>query len=155
MAGAAIALADTKNKDEAAKFIQEGLKAGKQFLQERKEKTPSDWTVLELIRLASRTSAGDGLKEIVDNLSPSSKARAQLDIFQGQLERNSAKAVDSARVEEIGEDKSIVRGFAWETFARHNSRLGAGGSIAIDGFDESIRPFLHMGIALGEQDRRK
>jgi len=95
VAGADIALADAKN-NEAAKFITEGLNAYKQTLKEQKDikEKSADWTILELIRLGSRTSSGDGLKELVETLSPSTKPRAQLDIFQGRLERNPTQPAD-------------------------------------------------------------
>jgi transcription elongation factor Elf1 len=153
VAGATMALLDTKNKDadiEAAKFITEARTAYQDLVKEKKEKL-SDWTLLELIRIGSRTSVGDSMKELVDQLDPNLKPRAQLDFFHGQLARNSGKVYETARVEEIGEDKSQIRGFAWQALARHNSRLNT----PVQNADDSIRPFALLGNALGEQDSRK
>ncbi len=153
VAGATIALLDAKNKDadkEAALFITEGLDAYRNILKEKKDKL-SDWTILELIRVGSRTSAADSMKELVDQMGPSLKPRAQLDFFQGQLARNPAKTFETARVEEIGEEKSQIRGFAWQALARHNSKLNA----PVQNADDSIRPFALLGNAQGEQDSRK
>ena len=157
VAGAAIALADTGNKDaarEAKPFIEEGFKAYKDLPKQIKDKAPS-WAVLELIRLGSRTDV-EGIKELVDGLPAEFRPRAQLDIFQGQLAKNPTKTGDVARLDEIGDAKHIVRALAWEVLARHNSRLGDNGTLsAVTGEgNESVRPFVLLGTALGEQDRR-
>jgi hypothetical protein len=157
VAGAAIALADAGNKDgakEALPFIREGLTAYGDFLKESKDKAPS-WAVLELIRLGSRTDAAEDMKTIVDKLPAPFRPRAQLDLFQGQLDRNPMKPGERSRLDDIGEAQHPTRGFAWEALARHNARLGYSGTINVEDVVEVCRPFVYLGIALGEQDRNK
>src|SRR5439155_21143481 len=129
VAGAAIALADTKNKDaakEALPFIREALAAYEDTLKASKDNSPS-WAVLELIRLGGRTDAADDVKRLVENLPAPFRPRARLDLFGGQLERDPTKPGQSSRLEDIGEAQHAARAFAWEALARHNARLGYSG----------------------------
>ncbi len=109
--------------------------------------------MLELLRLGSRTDAAGKIKGLADKLPPALKPRAQLDIFEAQLANNPTKIMENGSVEAVPDDKQSARAFAWEALARHNVRLGA--SINSDAVDEPNRPLLHLGIALGELDRKK
>jgi hypothetical protein len=155
VAGADIALADAKDKNAASAalpFVQAGVTAYEEFVKENKDQE-APWLALELVRMGSRTDAAAKVKGLIDKLPAALRPRAQLDILQAQLDSNPAKIMENAGIDAIGNDKATARGFAWEAWARHNARLGAG--IDAESKDESIRPLLYLGIALGEQDRKK
>jgi hypothetical protein len=154
VAGAALALADAKNPDaakEALPFIREALAAAGDILKAHKDRLPS-WTVMELIRLGSRTDAADDVKNLIASLPPPYQPRAKLDLFVGSLERNPTKPGDGSRIDDIGPAGHPARALAWEALARHNARLGYTSSISPEDVEESCRPFVHLGIALGEKD---
>ena len=82
------------------------------------------------------------------------RAALRLEGVVASLERAEARHAVPRGDEDLLDAKSPTRSFAWGALARHNARLGAGGHIRIEEVDELFRPFLHLGIALGEQDRK-
>lgn len=157
VAGAAVALADAKNQDaakEALPFIQEGLEVYKKEVFKETDKSPS-WTVLELIRLGGRTDAHEEIKSLINKLPVPFKARAQFNLLQARLAK-STSAEPSTLVDDFDDASNPMRAFAWEALARHNARLGAGGTmqIVLEEDDPARLAFIHLGIALGEQDAR-
>ncbi len=158
VAGASIALMDAKSKNagqEALPFIKEGLAAFRDYQKENGSKFPG-WVGLELIRLASLTDAAPDLKDLVDKLPSALVPRARLDMLEAKLAK--LKTIQpTATVGDIGDAKDIDCALAWEALARHNARLGdhANCDAALAEIAEVLKPFLHIGMALGDQDRQK
>jgi len=158
VAAASIILGNAKNKDaakEALPFVKEGLAAWTEIIKETRN-TPPSWNIMELIRLGSQTDAGGELKELADKFPAPCRPRIQLDFLQAKLAQ-ATTAQGLALADDIGESKNPPRAFAYEAIARHNARLGDSGNInaSIPDADEALRPFLHLGLALGEHDRQK
>lgn len=155
VAGAVIALTDSKSKDgakEALLFITSAVEIyTKEVAKDSKEKVP--WPVLELIRVAGRTEARDAIKDLAAKLPPPFRPRAQLDLYVADLEK--PPAANATVIDDIGEDKCPLRCFGWEAFARYHARQGHSGNVRFDPETEAYWPFLHLGLALGEQERNK
>lgn len=154
VAGAAIAMADGKNKDaakNAVPFITAAVDIySKELAKDSKERVP--WPVMELIRLGSRTEARDAIKDLVGKLPPPFRPRAQLDFYIADLEKPPSTGA-AVPIDDIGDDKCPLRCFGWEAFARHHARRGDSGHVRFEAENEMYWPFLHLGLALGEQER--
>ncbi|MCI0642906.1 MAG: zinc-ribbon domain-containing protein [Gemmataceae bacterium] len=151
---AAIALADQNAKAAEAKpFLAEALDILKTELKGK----AAPWQVLQVIRLAGQTDlAGRAKEEALKDLTATFKARAQLELFRGHLTQT-AVAVAATLPDAVGEKQSVSRALAWLHFARHNASVGDSASvqILIDSRNELEQPLMHLGLALGEQDRRR
>jgi hypothetical protein len=155
VAAASIVLADAKNKDaakEALPFIEAGLEAYEKLAKGATEQPPS-WPVLELIRLGSRTDAADRIASLVKAMPAPFRPLAELNNLEGQLLRTPTKLGEISRVDDVGDEQHPARFFAWEMLARHNARLGS--SLNIEDVPEPFQAAAHLGVALGEQDRKK
>lgn len=120
----------------------------------------TSWQMLELVRLHARAGAADQahvwLKQLPDKQM---KNWGELEIFLAELAR-SDKKVEATRVEQVGDKDSLPRALAWEAFARHNTRHDFRGEVSAlvdnagdDPERKRIAPLLHLGMALGAQDR--
>ncbi|MCI0376350.1 MAG: hypothetical protein L0215_01960 [Gemmataceae bacterium] len=156
ISGAAIALADQKAKDNAAEakpFLAEAL----DIINKELRGKAAPWQVLQAIRLAGQTDLAVRAKEeTLKELTATFKARAQLELFRGHLVKTTV-AVSATLPDEVGEKQSASRALAWQLYARHNACVGDSASVLnlIDSSDEIYRPLMHLGLALGEQDRRR
>lgn len=154
VAGAVVALADTKNKDaakEAMPFITAAVDIyTKEVAKDIKDRVP--WPVLELIRVGGRTEARDAVKDLAAKLPPPFRPRSQLDLFVADLD----KSASAAPIDDIGDDnKCPLRCFGWEAFARHQARQGHSSNVRFEPENEAYWPFMHLGLAVGEQERNK
>ena len=150
VAGAAIAQADTKNKDKAGPFIKSCIREGIDVVSKDLKTKASPWVVMELIRVGSRTDLAEEVKSLASFVPAAYKGCVQLDILQAQLE----KANSPAQVIVTGDvdPKSNEHALAWESLARQNARLGASKNVRPSEVDEALRPFIHLGLALGEKE---
>jgi len=111
------------------------------------------WTLIELGCVAARTGLDQRVKEVLERLpDPAARGRVQLEVVLAQLE-NSAAFGDPAGVS-LPDKASLSHGLALEALARHNARVGSRAAVldSVEGLEENLRPFVLVGLALGEED---
>ncbi|MSQ96390.1 MAG: hypothetical protein EXR98_17805 [Gemmataceae bacterium] len=160
---AAVALHDPKNKDQAGKFVKEAMNIIKE-----KDANPSDWQMLQLVKLAARTEEAEIVKELAKTLKhPTFKLRAEFEIFLALCEKSTGR-VDAGKLVDIeGLDlpaktakqdatTGATLALAWTALARHNggaSRKAFNERVtAIDLAPEiadRIRPMIEIGSYQG------
>lgn len=153
---AAIALSDRKTKDQALRFIQEGMEIVKA------EKL-SPWLRLQLVQLAAQTQESDKLKDLIAGLPEPFKLRAELELFFAQCDKSPAAASPNKLAPiEAADKEGTTLGLAWIALARHLARQGAklpaiqktfaehvGSAIPPHPAAESIRPLVDVGAYQG------
>lgn len=149
-----IAAADPKFKGETLYYYQEAKK-----INEGMKDRITPWQLLQLANLALAAGAIEEAKELAKGLLPNYLARWQLEKIRADLAKASG-SVPVAIVEEVTDAKSSLRPLAWFHLARHQARLGRGGDVAdaaaaLDPSDAPILAMVHLGLALGEQERRQ
>jgi hypothetical protein len=151
------------NKDDSAKKPLEAALPLENFLRiKAKGKGLSPLAPYQLARLAARADfQPEEMKKLADTLpDKAARARAQLEFLYADL-RTKAKnrtPAELSTVDNFIKDKdTLAYPLAVEAIARHNTRLGHQSDIqdAIEGMEERFRPFAHVGIALGLQDRER
>jgi hypothetical protein len=151
LAVSAIALADSGVADRARPILD---KAFEMVATEARQKRKIPvWDLIELGRLAARAGMTDRVQQLLALLpDEAAKGRVQLEQCRAQLDQVQA-FVDPAATS-LPEKDSLSRGLALEAFARHNMRFGKGAAVAesVDNAEENLRPFVLIGMALGEQD---
>jgi hypothetical protein len=133
---------------DAAADVLDGLANGK-------EKEPvSPWLVYRLARVAAEKPGGaDRALKLADQISdPGLKVLAQLLVVRARLEGSKDRAGDG--VLEGIDGGPHAQSVGRELLARHNGRIDAGTIKAVEGWEESVRPFGVIGAALGGQDGR-
>jgi hypothetical protein len=110
------------------------------------------WVLLRLTQLALKAGKAD-LAGTFANAVPDEKlrGRAKLEILRDRL----AKAGDKAGDDWADGIEGSAFGLAKEAIARHNTRKGQGSALmkALAGWDEKLRSFGYVGVALGLQDK--
>ncbi len=123
-------------------------------LAKAKRQVPPALGVL-LVRLMAGAGVGDA-KALADGLADkSARTRAQLELLKRALEKETSPA-GAKKVDEWLKDKDTLSyALAQEAVARHDARLGHATDEAVETLEERLRPFVHIGVALGIQDRQK
>jgi hypothetical protein len=80
------------------------------------------------------------------------KARAELEVLLQHWEAGSAEAEAGS----VSNKNTVAYAQAVETVARHRTRTGQRALVQeqADSIEETLRPFVYLGLALGELDRR-
>jgi DNA-directed RNA polymerase subunit M/transcription elongation factor TFIIS len=117
-----------------------------------KAKPPSPWLVYRLVLVATaKPGQVDHALRLADRINdPGLKAMAQLQVVRARLEGNKDKAGDN--VLEGIDSAPLQQALGREWLARHNAHHDSGTIKAIEGWDESVRPFGLLGAILGAQD---
>jgi hypothetical protein len=130
--------------ERAFKLAEEELKKGR--------KVPV-WDLIQLGRVAARAGLDDRIPSLLAKLpDKSARGRVQLEGVLVKLE-GTPGAVDPATWT-LPDKDSLGHGLALEAIARHNSRVASPSTTLalLEGLEENWRPFVHAGVALGEQD---
>lgn len=152
VAAASVILANSKVKNAAAEtapFILDAVAAAAEV-----KKDASSWDLLQLIRVGARTEASAELQSLVERLGPALIPWAKLYLLEGKLARTTER-VHRDQIDNISDDPSHPAfALAWERFGRHNARHGYAGDVrlVLGNVPEAMLPFIHIGLALGEQD---
>jgi len=138
-------LPDTTDIEAAFKMAEDGLA----------KKAEHSWTMLSLVQLAVQTRLPeDRVRTLADQIgSTALRGRAQLAIFRSQLDKANQVVEDSAA--DKVDAKSLARSLAAQALARHNVRMNAGYGGVVQSWQQPLRSFGALGIALGVQDQQK
>jgi len=111
------------------------------------------WQLIELGCVAARTGLDDRVQQVLTRLPhKTAKGRVQLDQVLAKLDA-SPGFVDPTAVP-LPEKESVFHGLALEALARHNTRIGKHAEVldSVENLEENLRPFVLVGVALGELD---
>ncbi|HEY7330213.1 MAG TPA: hypothetical protein VH592_21425 [Gemmataceae bacterium] len=138
-------LPDTSDIEAAFKLAEDGLA----------KKSERSWTMLSLVQLALQTRLPEervwAMAGQIGNTAL--RGRAQLAIFRSQLDKANQVVEDSA-ADKI-DAKSLSRSLAAQALARHNVRMNAGYLGVVQNWQQPLRSFGALGVALGIQDQQK
>jgi hypothetical protein len=138
-------LPDTSDIEAAFKLAEDGLA----------KKSERSWTMFSLVQLALQTRLPEErVRALADQIANAAlRGRAQLAIFRSQLYKASQVVEDSA-ADKI-DAKSLARSLAAQHLARHNVRMNAGYLGVVQNWQQPLRSFGALGVALGIQDQQK
>jgi hypothetical protein len=134
------------NLGDAVKILQTELKS----LPAREEDNVLLW---QAAHLAARVGSADQAKALIERIADKGcKAAAQLDVLRRQLADNGPADPDV-----VADKKALAYPQALEAVARHRASQGQSAEVAaqaeaLPDTERQLRPFLYIGIALGEQD---
>jgi hypothetical protein len=156
LAVAAVALAE--KKAEEAKQNAQDARLAYGDLKKQKAAAPA-WLLVQLVRTCARADMAAEAKDIAAAIADkNARALAQLELFLVALEDAKDQQVPASTLDDHFTVKDTI-GFslAVERLARHNTRLGYRSEALslVRTVDEMHRPFVQMGVALGQQDARK
>jgi hypothetical protein len=116
---------------------------------------PSPWVLLQLVKVVAVSDVPKA-KDLIKDLPKEFKPWAQLALLEQDLAKTPGE-VPLSRVEEVEDEKSLARAWAWTEISFHNSKLGYQGSMrsAADEADKRVRPLILIGIARGVQQRNQ
>ncbi len=119
-----------------------------------KGKPVPPWLVYRLVQVAAaKPGQADHALRLADHVTdPGLKAMAQLLVVRGRLEGTKDRAGDN--VLEGLDGGPLPQALGREWLARHNARSDSGTIKAVEGWDESVRPFGLLGAVLGTQDNK-
>jgi hypothetical protein len=129
------------------------IEAKLKTIEQPKDNEPglSPWAVVRLVPIGLRAGVEEGrLLALAARIKDAGvRGWAQLPVVRARLERED-KAEESLldQVEKGTLANKLVR----VEFARHNARKDSDTEKAVEGWDESLRPFGYIGIALGLQE---
>jgi len=126
-----------------------------QLAEATRGKPELSWSFLRLIRLAIAAGVPDErVLALADRLPDRAlRGRAKLAIFRAQLSR-SQQVVEESAADKI-ESGTLARPLASQALARHNTRLKASWAGTVQGWQQPLKAFGSLGIALGLQDRER
>jgi hypothetical protein len=158
---AAIAVSNSKTKDEAKKFVKE---AHKIVAAEKDKEALSPWLLLHLVKLSARAEEPDGVKDLIERLPEPFKLRAELELFLAECDRaTGAVSMDGLDKLENNDADGITLALAWNYLAQQHARkrynlkqirTAFTNRIAIvrsnmKADPEKIRPMVDVGAFLG------
>jgi hypothetical protein len=156
LAVAATALVQGKD-DEARTTLDVAFKVEEQVNNKAKKKLPP--ALREQAALIAARAGHANAKELAKALpDKSARAAAQFESLRVALKTRATVGDLKLLPDEFIQDRDTLSyALAVEAVARHNTRLGHSGDVqeAIEGLEENLRPFAHLGVALGLQDRAK
>jgi len=111
--------------------------------------------MLRLTHIALRAGLPEErVQALADRIANRSlRGRAQLALFRSRLAQLKQPVEDNA-ADKI-ESRSLGRRLAAEDLARHNTRLNAGWAAAVQEWQQPLKAFGSLGVALGLQDRER
>jgi hypothetical protein len=115
------------------------------------------WDRIQLGRLAARAGLEERVPLVLGKLpDKAARGRVQLELVRVQLDA-APGFVDPAVVKDLPDKEALAHGLALEALARHNTRVGSRTAVleSIEGLEENQRPFVFVGLALGEEDASK
>jgi len=113
------------------------------------------WELLQLSMMLAETGDTEKSQQLAKFLDKDHQAWAEYAQFRARLKVLTTEA-KSEMAQEIKKADSLPRALAWEDISRHNTRLGYRDAMktTLDYPDDPrIKAFIHLGFALGEQDR--
>jgi hypothetical protein len=121
---------------------------------ELRGRKPPAWPLFRLAQAAAKAGvAEEKVQRLLAALRDPSDylhARGLLEVLRAQLSTTEKKADDGLLDPLKG---TPAEGLARAAFARHNARHDSGTVKQVDGWDEPLRPYGYIGVALGMQDR--
>jgi hypothetical protein len=113
------------------------------------------WSLFRLTRLALRTNLPeDRVQALADKIgNPALRGRAQLAVFRARLDQ-AKQAVDDSTADKI-DGKTLARSLAAQALARHNTRWNPNYAGVVQSWQQPLKSFGELGVALGMQDREK
>jgi hypothetical protein len=143
LAAVAEATGDLADVDAAAGLLDGDLK----------DKPVAPWLVYRLVSVAAKPGSADRALQLANKISDHDlKVMAQLLVVRARLDGTKDKAGDG--VLEGIDGGPLAQALGREAMARHNARLDGGTLKAVEGWDESVRPYGVLGAILGGQDTR-
>jgi hypothetical protein len=114
-------------------------------------KVDGPWLLLRLTRVALRSGLGeDKLQGMVTSIPvPGVRGRAQLALLQARL-ASGRKAVEEAAADKV-DPHTLSHALARQQLARHNVRYDGGWAKTVQGWEEPLKAFGSLGVALGLQ----
>lgn len=116
-----------------------------------------DWDLLQLADLMAQSGDIARSEEIAKKLSQG-QSWAEYAQFRARLKDLKGGKANADMAQQIKNPNSLPRVLAWEDISRHNTRLGFRDAMkqTLDYPDDPrIKAFIHLGFALGEQDREQ
>lgn len=134
-------------------YIESALKAAES--DGLSKKAELSWSMFYLIKLALRSSLPEErVQTFADQIgNPALRGRAQLAVFRAQLAKANQAVADSA-ADKI-DAQSLARSLGAQALARHNARFNTGYAGVVQTWQQPLRSFGALGVALGLQDREK
>lgn len=119
------------------------------------KKAELSWSMLELVELASHSAfPEERVKTVADQIrNKALRGRAQLALFRARLQKSN-QVVEDAAADRI-DAKDVARSLAGLELARHNVRADAGYVGVVQTWQQPLRSFGALGVALGLLDREK
>jgi hypothetical protein len=121
---------------------------------ELKGQSVSPWQLVRLARAGVKAGLADRVQEVA-RLVPDAAARGrmQLQVLRGRLADSQQRDDDAGM--KIVDVNTPAHPEALEMLARHDARLGAAADMqkVIEGWEDKLKPFGYLGVALGLQDR--
>jgi hypothetical protein len=147
----AIAAAAVDAKVPSTEDIEAAVKAGEGL----GSKEELSWSLLRLTRLALRTSfPQERVQAMADKIgNPALRGRAQLAVFRALLDQSKEPVEDS--VADKTDVKTLSRLMAALALARHNTCLNPNYAGVVQTWQQPLKSFGSLGVALGLQDREK
>lgn len=138
-------LTDSTDMDAALKAAEDGLA----------QKAELSWSMFHLIESASQSALpSERVQAVADQIGNTTlRGRAQLAVLRARLDKANQIVEDSA-ADKI-EAQSLARLLAAQALARHNARLNTSYSSVVQAWQQPLRSFGALGVALGLQDREK
>ncbi len=117
------------------------------------KKAEFSWSMLHLVQMALQAGLPEervqGLANQIGNTAL--RGRAQLAVFRTQLEKAN-QLVEDAAADKI-DGRTLARGLAAQALARHNVGINGGYARVVQSWQQPLRSFGALGVALGLQDR--
>jgi hypothetical protein len=148
-AQALVAIADVLKDDEAKAAAEE---AARLVAGELGDQVISPWALVRLARLGVALGLADNEVQVVANRirgDEQLRGWAQLQLFRKHLAAARGR-VEEALADEVDRE-SLSHRLARLELARHNTARDKGAAKAVDGWDDSLKPYGYMGVALGLQ----
>jgi hypothetical protein len=148
----AVAAAAVDNKVPNTNDVEAAIKLAETKLRDKPELS---WPLLRLTQLALRAGLSEErLRALAAVIADRSlRGRAHLAIFRAQAALSKQEIEESAA--DKVETKSLSHALASRELARHNIRLNSSWAPTVQGWQQPLKAFGSLGIALGLQDRDK
>jgi hypothetical protein len=148
----AVAAAAVDNKLPETTDLESAFKLAEDRLAKKRSLS---WSMLYLVELALRTPLPEErVQALADQIGNTAlRGRAQLAVFRAQMDKAN-QLVEDAAADKI-DGGSLARGLAAQALARHNVGINSGYASAVQSWQQPLRSFGALGVALGLQDRAR
>lgn len=141
---------DTKQTEPAKQTLNELVK----LLQADPNRKQSPWLALRTVDLGLQAGLRDAVQPVAERIAdPALRGRAKLLLLRDQLTNPAPNdKVDDSLLEPFKQTTPLSEAMAREQLARHLTHTRGSASSAVDRWDEPVRPFGYLGVALGMLD---